>query len=324
VLVPLAVAAMAGVLQTYHTVLGRDAGVAMLVLLVAFKMLEMHARRDLFVVVFLCFFLVLTNFFYSQSIATALLMLVSIVALLTTQLSFQLTGAVPPLRTRLLMAQREDPGAGGAAGGAGLRAVPAHRGTAVGPADGGRGARTGLSDSMAPGQFSNLAQSDDPAFRVKFEGAPPASRSCTGAARCSAPTTAAPGPACRRALTLGRRQQQVPGHGARPPLRYQVTMEPSDTRWLFALEMPRALPQLSNAAAASVTRRTRAPGASPVRERIRYELGLLRGLQPAGRRRPRQRLPVAAAALRPQPAGAGGRPAPAPAITGPGSGCGRC
>jgi hypothetical protein len=30
-------------------------------------------------------------------------MLVSIVALLTTQLSFQLTGAVPPLRTRLLM-----------------------------------------------------------------------------------------------------------------------------------------------------------------------------------------------------------------------------
>jgi hypothetical protein len=52
-------------------VLGRDAGVAMLVLLVAFKMLEMHARRDLFVVVFLCFFLVLTNFFYSQSIGTA-------------------------------------------------------------------------------------------------------------------------------------------------------------------------------------------------------------------------------------------------------------
>jgi hypothetical protein len=103
VLVPIAAAAMAGVLQTYHTVLGRDAGVAMLVLLVAFKMLEMHARRDLFVVVFLCFFLVLTNFFYSQSIATALLMLVSIVALLTTQLSFQLTGAVPPLRTRLLM-----------------------------------------------------------------------------------------------------------------------------------------------------------------------------------------------------------------------------
>jgi hypothetical protein len=37
--------------------LGRDAGVAMLALLLAFKLLEMHARRDLFVVVFLSFFL---------------------------------------------------------------------------------------------------------------------------------------------------------------------------------------------------------------------------------------------------------------------------
>ena len=47
------IAAMAGVFQTYSTLLGREAGVAMLVLLVAFKMLEMQARRDLFVVVFL-------------------------------------------------------------------------------------------------------------------------------------------------------------------------------------------------------------------------------------------------------------------------------
>ena len=93
-LVPVAALAMFGVLRTYHTLLGRDAGVAMLVLLVAFKMLEMHARRDLFVVIFLCFFLVLTNFFYSQGMLTALLMLASLVLLLTTQLSFQLTGAV--------------------------------------------------------------------------------------------------------------------------------------------------------------------------------------------------------------------------------------
>ena len=64
VLLPVAVAAMAGIQFSYQTLLGRDAGVAMLVLLVAFKMLEMHARRDLYVVIFLCFFLVLTNFFY--------------------------------------------------------------------------------------------------------------------------------------------------------------------------------------------------------------------------------------------------------------------
>jgi len=54
VLLPIAIAAMVGVQFSYDTLLGKDAGVAMLVLLVAFKMLEMHARRDLFVVVFLC------------------------------------------------------------------------------------------------------------------------------------------------------------------------------------------------------------------------------------------------------------------------------
>ena len=49
--------------------------VTMLALLLTFKLLEMHARRDLFVVIFLSFFLLLTNFFYSQSILTAVAMI---------------------------------------------------------------------------------------------------------------------------------------------------------------------------------------------------------------------------------------------------------
>jgi len=270
-LVPLAVAAMAGVLQTYHTVLGRDAGVAMLVLLVAFKMLEMHARRDLFVVVFLCFFLVLTNFFYSQSIGTAALMLVSIVALLTTQLSFQLTGAVPPLRTRLLMGARILALAAPLAA-AGFVLFPRIDGPLWGMPDDGHAARTGLSDSMAPGQFSNLAQSDDPAFRVKFEGAPPPQPQLywrgpvLGAYDGRTWTRMLPRPSFSRkapsAVSIKVRGE---------PLRYQVTLEPSDTRWLFALEMPRALPQLSGGPA-TVTSELELQASSPVRERIRYEL----------------------------------------------------
>jgi len=271
VLAPMAIAAMAGVLQTYHTVLGRDAGVAMLVLLVAFKMLEMHARRDLFVVVFLCFFLVLTNFFYSQSIGTALLMLVSIVALLTTQLSFQLTGAVPPLRTRLLM------GAKILALAAPLAAVgfilfPRVNGPLWGMPDDAHGASTGLSDTMAPGQFSSLAQSDDPAFRVKFDGPPPAQPQLywrgpvLGAydGRTWSRLTARP--------HLGSKAPQPVSISVRgDALRYQVTMEPSNMRWLFALEMPRALPQLSSGAA-SATPELELQASSPVRERIRYDL----------------------------------------------------
>jgi transglutaminase-like putative cysteine protease len=273
VLVPLAVAAMAGVLQTYHTVIGRDAGVAMLVLLVAFKMLEMHARRDLFVVVFLCFFLVLTNFFYSQSIATALLMLVSIAALLTTQLSFQLTGAVPPLRTRLLMGAKILALALPLAA-LGFVLFPRVNGPLWGQPEGGSGAHTGISDTMAPGQFSNLAQSDEAAFRVKFEGAPPPQTQLywrgpvlgayDGRTWTRVTPRAYPGrkPAAAPPLTLN-----VQGTA----LRYQVTMEPTDSRWLFALEMPQALPQLPNGSA-RVSPELELQAASPVRERIRYDL----------------------------------------------------
>jgi hypothetical protein len=53
-------------LFSHKTLLGRDAGVTMIVVLLALKMLELRARRDAFVVFFLGFFTLLTNFFYSQ------------------------------------------------------------------------------------------------------------------------------------------------------------------------------------------------------------------------------------------------------------------
>ena len=51
---------------------GRDAGVTLIVVLLALKTLELRARRDAFVIFFLGFFTMLTNFFYSQSLLTAL------------------------------------------------------------------------------------------------------------------------------------------------------------------------------------------------------------------------------------------------------------
>jgi len=103
-LLPVALTAMLGVYATFKTLLGRDAGVAMLVLLLTFKLLEMHAKRDLFVVIFLSFFLMLASFFYSQTMLSALLTVVAVITLLTAQISFQYTGHVPPLRRRLQLA----------------------------------------------------------------------------------------------------------------------------------------------------------------------------------------------------------------------------
>ena len=242
VLLPIAVAAMAGIQFSYKTLLGRDAGVAMLVLLVAFKMLEMHARRDLYVVIFLCFFLVLTNFFYAQGIGTAVLMVAAVLALLTTQLSFQFTGKVPPLRARLAMGAKmllfaapvavllffvfprlggplwSMPGAGGSGGG-----------------------RSGLSERMAPGQMSNLAMSDEPAFRARFDGPVPPKNQLYWRGLV---LDAFDGTAWTRGGSIPTRSGtslRVRGQAQR----YEVTLEPSDTRWLFTLEMAGHMPEVA-------------------------------------------------------------------------------
>jgi transglutaminase-like putative cysteine protease len=268
VLVPVAAAAMFGVLQSYHTLLGRDAGVAMLVLLVAFKMLEMHARRDLFVVMFLCYFLVLTNFFYSQSIPTALLMLASLVALLATQLSFQLTGAVPPLRTRLWMGAKMLALALPLAGAA-FVLFPRIEGPLWGMPDDSHAGKTGLSDTMAPGQMSNLAQSEEVAFRVKFDGTPPPQPQLywrgpvLGSYDGRIWTRVRPSPHTRPqplSLSLG-------GKG----YAYQVTLEPSNQRWLFALEMPRAVPVVPGHVV-DLSGALEFQSLDPIAERVRYDL----------------------------------------------------
>jgi transglutaminase-like putative cysteine protease len=266
-LLPLAASAVAGVWSTYHTVLGRDAGVAMLVLLVAFKMLEMRARRDLYVVIFLCFFLLLTTFFYMQGIGTALMMAAALVTLFTAQLSFQFTGAVPPLRRRLWLAGRMV-----------LLAAPFAlllffvfpriQGPLWSMPGDATGGRTGLSNSMAPGNLSNLAQSGETAFRVQFFGAVPPQAQLywrgvvLGAFDGRAWNQFAPG--------SGRREQ--PGLTLRgPAVRHQVTLEPSSQRWLFALDLPAELPRVAgNPAIGSPEMEIAA--SYPLAQRVRYEV----------------------------------------------------
>ncbi len=265
-LVPLAVGAVGGIGLTYQTVLGRDAGVATLVLLVAFKMLEMRARRDLYVVIYLCFFLLLTTFFYAQGVGTALLMLAAIVVLFAAQLSFQFTGAVPPLRRRLWLSARLV-----------LLALPMAAllfvvfprlpGPLWGMPDDAAIGRTGMSSSMTPGMLARLAQSDETAFRVRF-------------------LDAAPAPPLRywRGLVLadfdGRSWTQGAASGADSaravshswqgaPVRHEVTLEPSGQRWLFALDLADAAPAVGGAAS-TLSAARELTAAAPLDQRVRY------------------------------------------------------
>jgi transglutaminase-like putative cysteine protease len=265
VLLPVAAASLAMVRVEYQTLLGRNPGVAMLVLLLAFKLLEMRARRDLFVVVFLSLFIVLTNFFYSQTIPTALMMLLALVLLLAAQMSFQYTGLQPPLARRLKTSAQIV-----------LLAVPLTaalfvlfpriQGPLWGlPGDAGA-ARTGLSDSMAPGSMAELALSNEVAFRVLFQGRPPANRDLYWRAVVLTDFDG---------VTWTRRARHAPqatlNLATRGPLvRYQITQEPTGQRWLFALEQPRALPDLERGRA-RVTPELELVAPAPVMQRIRYD-----------------------------------------------------
>lgn len=266
ILLPVALLAMAGVYATYKTFFGRDAGVAMLTLLLALKLLEMHAKRDLFVVLFLSFFLILSSFFYSQSIGTAVLTVCAVIAILTTQLSFQYTGAIPPLKQRLRL------GATILALAVPLTLVlfllfPRIQGPLWGLPSDAHAGRTGLSETMAPGNISKLALSEDIAFRVKFVDQPPEKSNLywrgvvLGNYDGRTWTPLRSGMQSSRQITLNLRGT---------PVRYQVTLEPHGRHWLFALEVPQAVPEIASNPA-NVTYALELMSSQPINERVRYD-----------------------------------------------------
>ncbi|QAU33845.1 DUF3488 and transglutaminase-like domain-containing protein [Janthinobacterium sp. 17J80-10] len=264
-LLPLAVLAMAGVYASFRTLLGREAGVATLVLLLAFKLLEMHARRDLFVVLFLGCFLILAGFFHSQGMGAALMALLAMVALLSAQLSFQYTGAVPPLRQRLQLGGKI------LALAAPLTLLmfflfPRIEGPLWNMPGDAKVSRSGLSDTMAPGNIAQLALSGDVAFRVKFLDTVPAQAKLYWRGivlddydgrnwKQATATSAATLPAAVR--TRGS------------AVRHQITMEPHGKRWLFALELPQTPPVMPGLTA-KIAANGELRAERPVHDRIRY------------------------------------------------------
>jgi transglutaminase-like putative cysteine protease len=153
-----------------RTLLGKEAGVTLIVVLAALKTLELRARRDTFVVFFLGFFLVLTNFLYSQSLMTALLMVVSVWGLLTALVLAHMPVGQPALGAAARLSMRT------ALLGAPLMVLlfvlfPRFAPLWGLPAD--AAARTGLSNSMSLGTIAELAQDDTIALRVEFAGAVP-------------------------------------------------------------------------------------------------------------------------------------------------------
>lgn len=270
ILAPIALLIVPGVYATHQTFFGRDAGVAMLVLLLTCKLLEMRARRDLFVVICLCFFLMLTNLFYSQSFTTAVMMVAATVAILTTQLSYQYTGVVPSLKQRLKLANTI------VALATPLMLVlfllfPRIQGPLWGMPGEAPGGRSGMSDSMSPGSIAKLSMSEEIAFRANFiDTLPPRSALYWRGVVLGAydGRTWRPQPA---GSALQARQPSITIVPKGPRTRYQVTMEASGQPWLYALEVPQQVPNVAGYTT-GVTPDLQLRTNQPISQRIRYEV----------------------------------------------------
>jgi transglutaminase-like putative cysteine protease len=222
-------ACIAGIVISFHSLFGREVGVTLLVLLAALKLLELRAVRDATVLIYLACFIIITNFFYSQSIPTALFMLLTLLAIMTTWVHLQ-TGTLalkPRLRIAAIIL---------------LQAIPLSllifvlfprvQGPLWGlPQD--AYASSGLSDTMSPGSMSKLTLSDAVAFRVTFNGTTPLREQMYWRGPVLWDFD---GRTWTRGRTTNLRPPQLQDAGT--PLDYTVTLEPHNKPWLFALDMP--------------------------------------------------------------------------------------
>ncbi|GAC1621284.1 MAG: protein-glutamine gamma-glutamyltransferase TgpA [Nevskia sp.] len=225
--------AFAGIYASFGRVSGQTAGVALITVMAALKLTELRARRDTMVMVFLMYFMLITHFLFSQELWTAAYLLVCASLITGVLVEANHPGGALPLRVSLRFGLRF------VAQALPLMVVifilfPRIPGPLWGlPSDAGA-ARSGLSDSMSPGDISSLIQSDEVAFRVHFAATapPPQERYWRGPVFAHFDG---------RTWDTGQRPREAANPVAElegPAVGYEVVLEPNRTPWLFALELP--------------------------------------------------------------------------------------
>ena len=267
---------------SYGTLLGRDPSVAFMVVLASIKFLEARSARDGTLLVCLGAFLSITPFLFGQSPLSALAMLP---ALLAVGGALAALGARTPQSTSAAVAARGDrddsaaAGAGPSACRDAVRPVPAPRRAAVGPAaNRPRDDRPVRHDVAGPHRRVDAGR-----FRRAARGF----RRTAAALRASLLARAGAVALRRRHLDVelpaGRRTRSSPPPAA--PISYTVTLEPSERPWLFALELPAALPRFADDTLAgdiAVTRDQQLLSRRPIGQVLRYtQLSLLSDRYPA-------------------------------------------
>ncbi|MCY7389814.1 MAG: DUF3488 and transglutaminase-like domain-containing protein [Burkholderiales bacterium] len=231
----IALAVAAGARLEYGRWFGREVGVALLIIMLCLKVLEMRMKRDAMIPIFMGFFLAMTNFMYSQTILMGLYMLVCVWIFIAALIGFNRINTEATLRQRLVPA-----------GWLLLQAIPMMlvlfflfprlSGSLWSMPQDDR-SQTGLTDSMAPGDISKLSISEAIAFRVEFDGPVPQTEDLYWRGPV---LTEQDGRAWRVYPESIRAKLEYVPQG--PPIHYTVTLQPHNKPWLFALDLPAAAP----------------------------------------------------------------------------------
>jgi len=246
------------VFYSYGITIGRDAGVALLTTMAAFKIVEVKSLRDYYLSCFMGFFLVITHFFFNQSIPIVLLMLVNVILLTSClitanesdssiknrlkQSSVMVLQAVPLMLLLFVLFPRISGPIWGLPNDAMDIPDSLPDSMTLGEVPPQNSAVTGMADNITIGNISQLIQSDAIAFRVKFDNDRFPDRQ----------NLYWRGPVLwhtdgKRWLPLRANQKRQDAvakiHVAGEKHTYSMTLEPHDRRWLFALDFPTSYPQ---------------------------------------------------------------------------------
>lgn len=227
-LAAMAIVGFGGAMITAGGAIYSESYVSLLAIMASLKTMETRAYRDVMISLFLAYFLVVANLFYNDELAITLYMFLSV--LVTTAVLIHVHHPAGPLRPKVRLA-----------GVILLQALPLTvvlfylfpriEGNLFGMTKGSEG-RPGFTDKISPGNVARLVESDEIAFRVRFEGAvpPPDRRYWRGLTYSDFD-----GRTWEKSRRYPLRRPEVSGDGI---VAYAITLEPHDEHWMFALDMP--------------------------------------------------------------------------------------
>ena len=227
------VSGFAGIYLSFGSLIGLEPTVALLLTAFALKLIELVSRKDAYVLIFLGYFVCITEFLFTQDLLMVLYSLLNVIIVTTALVALHQPGehrfnrktmrlagvmvlqAMPLMLVLFFLFPRIGP----------LWTVPVKSHTA----------KTGMSDFMKPGDISKLSQSADVAFRVQFEGEIPVKSQLywRGLVFSKLEEGAWSNLGYFDVPAKERRQQEVVTKGE--PLNYSIIMEPTQQNWLFGL-----------------------------------------------------------------------------------------